>query len=64
MNYLITTYQDNERVLGTDFSKIVKNCKTEKKLINAVNLHKQTIRTLMTIKPFLNNQYTIKIEKI
>jgi len=63
MNYYITTYQNDQQLLGSDFTKIVKNCKSEKKLVNAVNLHKQTLRTLLNIKPFLANGYTIKIHK-
>jgi hypothetical protein len=63
MNYYITTYQNGQRLLGSDFTKIVRNCKSEKKLVNAVNLHKQTLRALLNIKPFLDNGYTIKIEK-
>lgn len=64
MNYCITTYQNEKQLLGSDFTKIVKNCKTKKKLINAVNLHKSTLRTLLNIKPFLENGYTIKIVNI
>lgn len=63
MNYYITTYQKDQQLLGSDFTKIVKNCRSEKKLINAVNLHKQTLRALLNIKPFLENGYTIKIQK-
>ena len=63
MNYYITTYQNEKQLLGSDFTKIVRNCKSETKLVNAINLHKQTLRTLLNIKPFLNNGYTIKINK-
>ena len=63
MNYYITTYQNDQQLLGSDFTKIVKNCRSEKKLINAVNLHKSTLRALLNIKPFLENGYTIKIQK-
>jgi len=64
MNYYITTYQNEKQLLGSDFTKIVKNCKTERKLTNAINLHKQTLRALLNIKPFLENGYTIKVQKI
>ena len=64
MYYCITTYQNEKQLLGSDFTKIVKNCKSKNKLINEINLHKQTLKTLLNIKPFLNNGYTIKVQKI
>jgi outer membrane phospholipase A len=63
MNYYIKTYQNEKQLLGSDFTKIVKNCKNETKLINAINLHKSTLRTLLNIKSFLENGYTIKVQK-
>ncbi len=60
MNYYIETYQDGKQLLGSDFTKTVRNCKSERKLKNAIETHKQTIESLKAIKPFLNKGYELK----
>lgn len=60
MNYYIETYQDGKQLLGSDFTKIVKDCKTDRKLKNAVKAHKLHLELLKGIKPFLNNGYEVK----
>lgn len=63
MNYAITTYQNGKQLLGTDFTKIVKNCKSPVKLNNALRQHKDNLKRLENIKPYLVNGYTILINK-
>jgi hypothetical protein len=63
MNYYIETYQDGRQLLGSDFTKIVRNCKTDRKLNNAIKAHKQHLQSLVSINPFLSNGYELKTVK-
>lgn len=60
MNYYIETYQNGTRLIGSDFTKIVRNCKSNKKLNNAIESHKIYLVALSNIKPFLKSGYQIK----
>lgn len=62
MNYYIETYQNDTQLLGSDFTKIVKNCKSAKKLNNAIQSHRAYLTALSDIKPFLKNGYKIKFK--
>lgn len=61
MNYYIETYQNGYQILGSDFTKIVKGCKSIIKLQNAIKLHKNSLESLKSIKPYLCNGYEIKV---
>lgn len=63
MNYYIETYQNGKQLLGSDFTKIVRDCKTSRKLNNAIKLHTFSIESLKSIKPYLNNGYEVKAVK-
>jgi hypothetical protein len=63
MNYYIETYQNGTQLLGSDFTKIVRNCKSNLKLQNAINKHISSLNSLMKIKPYLKNGYTLKTIK-
>lgn len=60
MNYYIETYQNGKQLLGSDFTTIVRDCKTNRKLNNAIKSHYERLESLRTIKPFLNNGFYIK----
>ena len=64
MNYYIETYQDGKQLLGSDFTTIVRDCKTGRKLDNAVKRHTCKLNNLKAIRPFLNAGYDVKILKI
>lgn len=63
MNYFIETYQDGKQLLGSDFTSIVRDCKTGRKLKNAIARHHRRVKALISIKPFLLNGYEIKTAK-
>lgn len=46
MNYYIETYQDGKQLLGSDFTKIVRNCKSRVKLNNAIKTHENSLNAL------------------
>jgi len=62
MNYYIETYQNGVQLLGSDYTKIVKDCKSKVKLNNAVRFHKANLASLaVNIHPSLNNGYELKV---
>lgn len=63
MNYYIETYQNGRQLLGSDFTRIVRNCKTDRKLNNAIKAHKNHLQSLTTINPYLNKGYELKTVK-
>lgn len=46
MNYYIQTYQNGRQLLGSDFTTLVRDCKTNRKLNNAINRHKKHLESL------------------
>lgn len=40
MNYIIESFEDGKQVLGSDYSRIIRNAKTMKKVQNAMMLLK------------------------
>lgn len=63
MTYFIETYQNGKPLLGSDFTTIVKNCRGDIKLKNAIIRHNNRLISLSNIKPFLLNKYSLKIVK-
>lgn len=63
MNYYIETYHNGRQLLGSDFTKIVRNCKTNRKLNNAIAAHKKHLQSLVATKPYLNEGYDLKTVK-
>lgn len=53
MNYYIETWQNGIQLLGSDYTKIVRNCRSKKKLNNAIDSHKTYLKTLASLKPNL-----------
>jgi len=54
------TYQENNQLLGSDFTTIVTNCNTQRKLDNAIARHIKKINSLITIKPFLKGGFQVR----
>lgn len=60
MNYYIQTWQNGVQLLGTDYSRIVRDCKTSRKLNNAIKQHKENLLRLHIVHPNLNEPYEVK----
>ena len=59
MNYSIQTWQDGKQLLGSDYSSFVKDAKSKVKLENAISAKVNTLRSLVSINPYLK---TSKVE--
>jgi hypothetical protein len=63
MKKYITVYQNNIRLLGSDFTRVINSNLTEKGIDNRMVNFKDYINNLKNIKPFLNESELIfKIE--
>lgn len=61
MNYYIETYQDGKQLLGSDFTTIVRDAKTGRKLRNRIKSHIARMYSLRAIKSHLNKPYSILV---
>lgn len=62
--YILETHQNGKQLLGSDYSRIVRDCKSTVKLNNAVNLLGESLESLKSIKPFLNDGYQIIVKPL
>lgn len=63
MKKYITVYQNNVRLLGSDFTRVIDASSGKKGIENRLINFKEYVNGLKNIKPFLNNsELTFKIE--
>ncbi len=62
IHYIETFDNEGRQLLGSDFTTIVRDAKTQKKVANAIKRHRLRVENLKTIKPSLNNGYSIQVK--
>lgn len=63
MTTYIETFQDGKKLLGSDFTVIVRNA-TPRKIANAKNNLESYLKRLVNIKPYLSAGWEIKSETV
>ena len=55
MKKCLVVYQNNVRLLGTDFSRVLADNLGQRAINNRMTAFKQQVKNLESIKPFLKN---------